>query len=171
MRGFLSVVLVMAMLLLLSRDFAVYDSLYRGTQEMRSDIVLNQQIHERQYELEDGLRLAIAEALETIPPKPELAREYVCAKIGDWFHSYPDYSLYIGYIDPADYSKALSIESTIEPCFNFLYVDVTERKAMLKDNGLIDFPYSLAGYRLAFLFEGKIIGHPFKAIVPEGDIA
>jgi hypothetical protein len=51
---------------------------------------------------------------------------------------------------------------------NFLYVDLKQRKAQIKDNGLIDFPYSLIGYRIAFMFEGERYGVKFKAIVPEG---
>jgi len=170
MKGFVSVLLVLTMLLFLSRDLKIYDQVYDSVQEIKNSVVLNQKINEITYDLENGFVLTVKEAIETVPPKEELAREYVCSKIYAWFKNYPDYSLYLGYIDPIDYSEAPSVQSEIEPCLNFVHVDVKERKVMLKDNGLIDFPYSLVGYRMAVMFKGKVHGSDFTVLIPEGRV-
>ena len=175
MRGFLSIVLVLAMVLFLAKDMKIYNEVYAGTQEMKNDIDLAQRINEETYDLENGFRLTVREALDSLPKVPHskkgemVAREYVCQKIKEWFKHYPDYSLYVGYIDPIDYSKAPSVPA-LEPCFNFLHVDLKEKKAMLKDEELIGFPYSLVGYRIAFMFEGTIHNTGFKVLVPEGTV-
>ncbi len=176
MRGFLSIVLVLAMVLFLARDMKIYNQVYIGTQEMKNDIDLAQRINEETYDLENGFRLTVKEALESLPKVPHskkgemVAREYVCQLVKGWFASYPDFSLYIGYIDPTDYSRAPSITSEIEPCLNFLHVDLKEKKVMLKDEDLISFPYSLVGYRIAFMFEGKVHNTNFKVLIPEGTV-
>jgi len=175
MRGFLSIVLVLAMVLFLAKDMKIYNEVYAGTQEIKNDIDLAQRINEETYDLENGFRLTVREALDSLPKVPHskkgemVAREYVCQKIKEWFKHYPDYSLYVGYIDPIDYSKAPSVPA-LEPCFNFLHVDLKEKKAMLKDEELIGFPYSLVGYRIAFMFEGTIHNTGFKVLVPEGTV-
>lgn len=172
MRGFVSIVLVIAMLLFLAKDLKVYNQVYSGVQEIRNQIVLRQEVNEAIYELENGFRLTVSEALETLPKVPHsekgeiAARGYVCARIHEWFNGY-NYSFYVGYIDPNDYSKAPSV-SMLDSCLNFLYVNLKQRKAQIKDNGMIEFPYSLIGYRIAFMFEGEIYGVKFKAIIPEG---
>ena len=176
MRGFLSIVLVLAMVLFLARDMKIYNQVYIGTQEMKNDIDLAQRINEETYDLENGFRLTVKEALESLPKVPHskkgemVAREYVCQLVKGWFANYPDFSLYIGYIDPTDYSRAPSITSEIEPCLNFLHVDLKEKKVMLKDEDLISFPYSLVGYRIAFMFEGKVHNTNFKVLIPEGTV-
>lgn len=176
MRGFLSIVLVLAMVLFLTRDMKIYDQVYIGTQEMKNDIDLAQRINEETYDLENGFRLTVKEALESLPKVPHskkgemVAREYVCQRVGGWFANYPDFSLYIGYIDPTDYSRAPSITSEIEPCLNFLHVDLKEKTVMLKDEDLISFPYGLVGYRIAFMFEGKVHNTNFKVLIPEGTV-
>ena len=176
MRGFLSIVLVLAMVLFLAKDMKIYNEVYSGTQEMKNDIDLAQRINEETYDLENGFRLTVREALDSLPKVPHskkgemVAREYICQKIKEWFTHYPDYSLYVGYIDPIDYSRAPSIASGIEPCLNFLHVDLKEKKAMLKDEELLSFPYSLVGYRIAFMFEGTIHNTGFKVLVPEGTV-
>jgi len=174
MRGFLSIVLVLAMVLFLAKDMNIYNEVYAGTQEMKNDIELGQRINEETYDLENGFRLTVREALDSLPKVPHsekgemVAREYVCQKIKEWFADYPDYSIYIGYIDPTDYSKAPNIVSEIEPCLNFLHVDLKEKKVMLKDEELISFPYSLVGYRMAVMFEGGVHGADFKVLISEG---
>jgi len=176
MRGFLSIVLVMAMVLFLAKDMKIYNQVYIGTQEMKNDIDLAQRINEERYDLENGFRLTVKEALESLPKvshskKGEMvARGYICQKIKEWFTHYPDYSFYIGYINPTDYSRASSIASEIEPCLNFLHVDLKEKKVMLKDEDLISFPYSLVGYRIAVMFEGKVHNTNFKVLIPEGTV-
>jgi len=176
MRGFLSIVLVLAMVLFLAKDMKIYNEVYAGTQEIKNDIDLAQRINEETYDLENGFRLTVREALDSLPKVPHskkgemVAREYVCQRIKEWFANYPDYSIYIGYIDPIDYSRAPSIAGEIEPCLNFLHVDLKEKKAMLKDEGLIDFTYGLVGYRIAFMFEGTIHNTGFKVLVPEGTV-
>jgi len=172
MKGFFSIVLVMVMLLFLAKDMRVYNQVYNGTQEIKNQIVLRQEVNEAIYELEGGFRLTVSGALETLPKVPHsekgeiVAREYVCARIHEWFNGY-NYSFYAGYIDPNDYSKAPEIP-VLDSCLNFLYVDLKQKKAQIKDNGMIDFPYSLIGYRIAFVFEGEIHNVRFKAIIPEG---
>lgn len=161
-------VIVLIVLLFLSRELGAGNIVYGDVQQMKNDIVLNQRIKDIVYGLENGFRLTVLEALRTVPPKEEAAREYMCMKIAEWFKSYPDYRMYIGYIDPNDYSRAPSVQSAIEPCYNFLYVDLAERKVAVKDNGLIGYPYSLVGYRIAFMFEGEVYGTAFKALIPEG---
>lgn len=175
MRGFLSIVLVLAMVLFLAKDMKIYSDVYSGTQEIKNNVELGQRINEESYALENGFKLTVHEALDSLPKVPHskkgelIAREYVCEKIREWFAGYPNYSLYVGYIDPTDYSKAPSVPAP-EPCLNFLHVDLKEKRVELKDNGLIDFPYSLIGYRIAFMSEGKIGKVHFKTIIPEGTV-
>lgn len=176
MRGFLSIVLVLAMVLFLAKDMKIYSQVYAGMQEIKNYVVIGQTINEKTYELENGFKLTVSEALDSLPKMPPsknseiAAREYVCREISDWFAGYENYSMYVGYIDPTDYSKAPSVESEIEPCFNFLHVDLLKRKVELKDNGLITFPYSLVGYKIAFMFEGNVGKEQFKVIIPEGTV-
>lgn len=172
MRGFISIALVVVMLLFLAKDLRIYNQVYSGVQEMRNQIVLRQEVNEAIYGLEDGFRLIVSGALETLPKVPHsergeiVAREYICTKIWEWFNGY-NYSLYIGYIDPNDYSRAPSVPM-LDSCLAFLYVDLKQGKAQIKDGGLIEFPYSLIGYRIAFMFEGEKYGVKFKTIIPEG---
>jgi len=175
MRGFLSIVLVLAMVLFLAKDMKIYNELYAGTQEMKNDVDLAQRINEETYDLDNGFRLTVTDALKSLPKVPHsakgelVAREYVCQKVREWFKQYPGYSLYVGYIDPIDYSKAPNVPA-LEPCLNFLHVDLKEKKAVLKDEGLISFPYSLVGYRIAFMFEGTVHNTGFKVLIPEGTV-
>ncbi len=172
MRGFVSIAIVVVMLLFLAKDLKIYNQVYDGTQEMRNQIVLRQGVNEAIYGLEDGFRLTVSGALETLPRLPNsekgeiIARKYVCAKVREWFDS-QNRSFYAGYIDPNDYSRAPSVPAP-DYCLNFLYVDLKQGKAQIKDNGMIEFPYSLIGYRIAFMFEGELYGVKFKAIIPEG---
>ena len=177
-RGFFSIVLTLAVISFLAKDMHLNNLIYGGMQDVRNDVALGMAINEEIYGLENGFFLTVKDALRSIPMIPTaderareaLAREYVCIKIQEWFNNYPDYSMYVGYIDPADYSRAPVAGSVAQPCLNFVYIDLQEKAFMIKDNGLIEFPYELAGYRIVFMFEGNASGVPFRTIIPEGTV-
>ena len=116
--GFLSIILVLAFLPFLVQSLEVHNDVYVGMEEMKNTLILQQYVHEAIYEIENGFRLAVKDALQLVGPwMTEIqAKGVVCGSVTLWMLKHPDYS------------------------FTFvcnIFVDVYERKATLSEPGFI----------------------------------
>jgi len=172
MRGFLSIALVIAALLLFGKDLMIYEETYSGAQEIKNAIALNQRINDVTYDLEYGFREAVHESLESVPVKELLKMMFdkkeaveqavtleACSQIEKWFKNYPNYSMEAGYVDPNDYRM---IERG--SCGDFLGIDLDSMTARIEEKNI---GASILPGRIAFVFRGEE-GANFTVLIPEG---
>lgn len=191
-KGFLGVVLVLAILPSFFQVLGIYNEFHRGIQEMKNELVLHQMINERTYELENGFAEVVREGLKEtskeIPPQERIL--IICKKIEAWTSKFEDVNFKVGYVRKDNYELELNfvfdlsgnvkniltadwkhiIEEKMSPCINFIYVD--ENTAVIMDNRFLEFGVDpsifLTDHAVAFVFEVKIHKAEFKVLIPEG---
>jgi hypothetical protein len=192
MRGFISVLLILAFVPFLYGGFSAYTDVNHGISNMKNGLLLHQRANEEMYSLENGFLLTIRDSAGIGAEEQVLAE--VCATLDAWA-SKQDADLKVGFVDANTYRfnpllttsfdiaedvSGLATQEWTEalggimatPCMNFL--ELGEGKIRVKDRALIDFsllgykPNFLPGYRSAFVFSGALHVAQLTVLIPEG---
>lgn len=165
-KGFLAIVLVLAIFSSFFQVLSIHNDFYGGIQKMKNELVLQQTINEKTYEIENGFKDVVREGLKETSEEilnkkiPTQERIFIiCKKIENWANEFENIKFKVGYVKRNDYSyeqglnfifdlfsdikniltkdwKSI-IEEKMSPCINFIFVN--EETAVIMDNRFLDF--------------------------------
>jgi hypothetical protein len=165
MRGFLSILLVLACLLVLSREVALYAELSKGQQEVKTQLIRQQRIAEEIYSTEDGFAMTARDALRKYLLTPDSRKNEkdaviaVCGALRKWSARCAGCGFEAAYVDPHTYGVMLP-----SACEEVLAVDFKERAVKFGDSFLAKIPDT----KKALVFRKNVSGTEVTTLIPEG---